>query len=238
MMPEILAIVPARGGSKGIPRKNIKRLCGKPLLAYTAEAALNSKYICRTVLSTEDREIALVGKDLGLDVPFMRPVDLAQDDTPALPVFQHALNQLSQVESYQPDIIVVLQPTSPLRLSQHVDEALESFLEAEADSLVSVVDVPHNMNPYSVMELGKDGYLSNFMEFDELTNLRQLKPRFVARNGAALYIATCNCLMNKNSIFGDRVMPYHMSKLCSVDLDDYEDWLIAELLIRELRENG
>jgi len=231
-MPEILAVIPARGGSKGIPRKNIKLLCGKPLLAYTADAALSSKYICRTILSTEDEEIASTGRALGLDVPFMRPVDLAQDNTPSLPVFQHALNALLQTENYKSDIVVILQPTSPLRLTNHIDEALEIFLNSDADSLVSIVDVPHNMNPYSVMRLSSDGYLSNFIEYDELNNLRQLKPSFVARNGAAIYICKAENILKNGSLYGDKTLGYLMNRFESIDIDDEFDWYVAESILR------
>lgn len=236
-MPEILAIIPARGGSKGIPRKNIKRLCGKPLLSYTIEAAKNSDYISRIILSTEDDEIASIGKNLGIDVPFMRPHSLAQDDTPSLPVFQHVLELLLKKENYKPEIVIILQPTSPLRVSRHIDEALKKFLDSGADSLVSVMDVPHNMSPHSVMFFNEEGYLSNYIEQNELTNIRQLKPRFVARNGAAVYITTYSLLMERNKILGGKVIPYYMSKIESLDLDDLSDWIVAEAII-EWREKN
>ena len=147
MNAEILAIVPARGGSKGIPRKNLRQLAGRSLLSYTAEAALKSKNISRVVLSSDDEEIRELGTKLGLDVPFIRPFEIAQDNTPMIPVLQHALNTLWENESYKPDLIVLLQPTSPLRTNMHVDRAICDFLEAKADSLVSVVQLPHNYNP-------------------------------------------------------------------------------------------
>ena len=231
----ILAIIPARGGSKGIPRKNIKLLVGKPLLAYTVEAALVSTYLARIVLSTEDKEIADVGKKFGADVPFLRPVELAQDDTPALPVFQHVIRELGIRENYQPDIIVILQPTSPLRDAQHIDEAIEIFLQSQADSLVSVVEVPHNMNPYSVMKLETDGSITSFLPYDETKNIRQIKPKFYARNGAAIYICTYDCLMRRNSLYGNKTIPYFMKKEESFDIDDQVDWEIIETFISSKR---
>ena len=126
-MNNIIGIIPARGGSKGIPCKNIKKLAGKPLLSYTAEAAHRSKLLTRIVLSTEDEEIKQLGLDLGLDVPFMRPAKLAEDDTPGVSVIRHAVDTLEREENYYPDVIVVLQPTSPLRTSEHIDEALNIF---------------------------------------------------------------------------------------------------------------
>ena len=162
----ILAIIPARIGSKGIPQKNIKKLAGKPLLAYTAEAALHSDLLTRFVLSTDDEKIAVIGRNYGLEVPFLRPTELAQDDTPALPVFQYVVSELERQEQYQPDVVVVLQPTSPLRSSKHIDEAIQIFSQSEVDSLVSVTEVPHNMNPYSVMGLTKSGFIKPFLSYD------------------------------------------------------------------------
>ena len=228
----ILAVIPARGGSKGIPRKNIRELAGRPLLAYTAEAARNSRLLSRVILSTEDPEIREIGLQLGLEVPFVRPTKLARDDTPGLHVIQHAVETLKAVGDYRPDVIIVLQPTSPLRTSKHIDEALDFFLEGDADSLVSVTEVPHNMNPYSLMELQQDGTIAPFLSYDESKNLRQLKPKFYARNGPAISICTCECLIQKNSQYGDRTLPYFMKKEDSFDLDDMVDWDILEHLLR------
>jgi len=233
---KILGVITARGGSKGIPRKNIKKLVDKPLLAYTAEAALDSAKLNRVILSTEDNEIAQMGRDLSLEVPFMRPAELAQDDTSGLPVVQHAVRTLGEQENYRPDIIVILQPTSPLRTAQHIDEALEMFLNGDADSLVSVTEVPHNMNPYSVMQTQEDGTIVPFLDYDERKNLRQEKPIFYARNGAAIYICTYECLMKKNSMYGDKILSYFMIKEESFDLDDYVDWRIMEFMMNKKQE--
>lgn len=138
--PKILAIIPARGGSKGIPRKNIKILCGKPLIAYTIEAALSSKRIDKVVVSTEDEEIAEIAKGYGAEV-IPRPLELAKDDTSSLPVYQQVIKHLAEVEICYPDIIAVLQPTSPLRLVQNIDGAIEKFLETACDSVVSICEV-------------------------------------------------------------------------------------------------
>lgn len=230
--PVVLGIVPARGGSKGIPRKNIKELAGKPLLAYTAEAALESRRIDRLILTTEDPEIASVGEECGLEVPFLRPAALAEDDTPALPVIQHAVEWLRSDEGFSPDYIVLLQPTSPLRTARHIDEALDQLIHSAADSIVSVVQVPHCFNPYSVMQL-RNRHLYSYLPYGETDNLRQKKPIFYARNGAAIYAFTFRCLMELKSIFGNAVLPYFMRKEDSIDLDDLFDWKIAELLLME-----
>jgi len=228
---EVLAIIPARGGSKGVERKNIRMMAGKPLLEYTVMAAQQSSKIKRIVLSTDDEEIRGLGISYGLSVPFMRPRELAGDDTPMISVIQYIVNSLDLLEGYKPDIIIILQPTSPLRTEDHIDEAVELFISKRNDSLVSVVEIPHNFSPYSAMEKKKDGTIKNFLYFDERKNLRQQKPVFYARNGAAIYIFSYDCLINKNSIYGDSIIPYYMSKEDSFDIDDEIDWFICEKLI-------
>ena len=230
-MLEILAIVPARGGSKGIPRKNIKLLNSKPLLAHTADAALDSRFITRRILSTEDLEISKIGADYGLEVPFMRPSGLSGDFSSSLEVFQFTLNELEASEGYVPDLVVILQPTSPLRTSTHIDEAIEQYLNADADSLVSIMKIPHNMSPFSAMKKDDYGYLHSLVATNELQNQRQNKPIYFARNGAAIYITTPRNIVTNNSLFGKKIVGYEMSKLDSIDIDDEEDWSIAEALL-------
>ncbi|HEX2639627.1 MAG TPA: acylneuraminate cytidylyltransferase family protein, partial [Pyrinomonadaceae bacterium] len=141
-----LGIIPARGGSKGVPRKNIKLLCGKPLLAYTAESALAAKRLTRVILTTEDPEIAAVGEKLGLDIPFMRPADLAHDNTPTLPVVVHAVETLEQMgETY--DAVCLLQPTNPLRRPEEIDGCIDLLVRTGADSVFTVLRVPDTYNP-------------------------------------------------------------------------------------------
>lgn len=225
---EILALIPARGGSKRIPRKNIKIFSGNPLLSYTARASLKSSLLDRVVLTTDDEEIRNIGLSMGIEAPFLRPKELAKDNTPSLPVIIHALEFLEESENYKPDIIVILQTTSPLRTSKHIDDAVKIFLESDADSLVSVTEVPHNMNPYSVMKLQEDGTIKPFLKYDENNNLSQKKPVFYARNGAAIYICSYNCLLKKKSLYGEKIVPFFMSKEESFDIDDDVDWKIAE----------
>jgi len=203
------------------------------LLNYTTKAALDSTLLNRIILSTDDEEIKNIGLKLGIEVPFLRPFDLSKDDSPTLPVIQNALKIMEDREGYFPNIIVILQPTSPLRTSKHIDEALKIFLQGDADSLVSVTSMPHNMNPYSAMELDDVGIIKPFMNYDEKNNLRQKKPVFYARNGAAIYICTYECLMKKNSLYGDRTLPYFMKKEESLDLDDEIDWQIAEFFLNK-----
>ena len=148
MNNKILGVITARGGSKGIPGKNIKLLAGKPLISYTIEAAKKSGVFDRLILSTDDESIARVAKDYGCDVPFMRPKDLAEDKTAHLPVLQHAVNWLKENENYSPDAVMILQPTAPLRQDFHIKEATELFFRSGADSVVSVSEIPQHFSPH------------------------------------------------------------------------------------------
>jgi CMP-N-acetylneuraminic acid synthetase len=233
---EILGIILARGGSKGLPEKNIALLNNVPLIAYTIKAAHESKLITRCILTSDSEAIISVAKQYDLEVPFTRPAELATDTTPALPVIQHAVEWLREHENYRPDYIVLLQPTSPLRTVQHIDQALRRLIQSAADSIVSVVKVPHNFNPYSVMEL-ENGLLRPFIEYDEKRNLRQLKPTFYGRNGAAIYAFSYGCLMQKNSLYGDTILPFEMRKEDSIDIDDAFDLKICEFLLCHSQKN-
>ncbi len=213
---KILGVIPARGGSKGIPKKNIKLLKGKPLIAYTIEAALNSK-LDRVIVSTDCEEIAEVSKKYGAEV-MMRPDALAQDTTPTLPVLQNIVSKLNK----QYDAIMTLQPTSPLRTTKHIDEAIELFKKNDdADSLVSVVEVPHNFMPEKLMNL--DGkYLVGSGEVKRRQELKKI----YARNGAVIYIT--KTIKLSEYIFGGKTLPYFMKQIDSFDIDSIEDWDIVE----------
>lgn len=236
----ILGLIPARGGSKSIPRKNIALLAGRPLLAYTCEAALESRYLTRIVLSTDDKAIAEVGRDCGVEVPFMRPDELARDDTPSLAVAQHAIRWLSEHDGWQADVLVLLQPTSPLRRAQHIDEAIDLLLKSGAETVVSVVEVPHRYNPYSIMCL-VDGYLQDFWQtplpFDRYR--RQEIPILYARNGPAVLVTQAQVVMERASFYGQRVAPYVMRSEDSLDIDTSLDLeLAAWFLARRRRSFG
>lgn len=227
---KILGIIIARGGSKGIPGKNIKKLLGKPLIAHTIEEALKSKLISRLIVSTDNIEIAKIGKDYGAEVPFNRPKNLSADDTPGLPVITHAVRFMEKNFFYSPDLIIVLQPTSPQRRVEHIDQALNLFVNSDADSVISVTEAPHNSNPYSVMNLENDGSINNFLDYDELNNLRQKKPKFYCRNGS-IYACTYKCLFDQKTLYGKKTLPYFMEKNVSFDIDDETDWTIVETLM-------
>lgn len=231
-MSAILGLIPARGGSRGIPRKNVALVGGRPLLAYTCEAALGSRRLTRVVVSTDDEEIAAVGRACGVEVPFLRPADLAQAETPSLPVVLHALRWLREHDAWEADIVVLLQPTSPLRRARHIDEALDGMEAAGADTVVSVVPVPHRFSPYSIASI-HDGWLREFWEqpvpFDRFR--RQDVPVLYARNGPAVLATRVSVLLERQSFFGERALPYVMPEEDSVDIDTRFDLCLAEWLL-------
>lgn len=221
-----LAIIPARGGSKGVPRKNIRLVAGRPLIAYTIEAAKASRCLTRFVISTEDVEIAAVARSLGCEV-VERPVELAYDDTPMVPVVQHALAHVERNGDYF-DYIVVLQPTSPLRTGQDIDAALTRLIEAGADSIVSVYQVgdAHPARMYYFV----DGYLSPY-EQEPSHRLRQKMPPVYLRNGA-IYACHRDVLVGRHTLIGERPLAYIMSRENSINIDDELDLLLADMLLR------
>lgn len=222
----IVAVIPARGGSKGIPRKNLARIAGRPLIDYSIEAARNAVSVDRVLISTDDNEIAEVARELGAEVPFLRPPDLADDKAPMLGVLRHALAWLES-QGVVAEALVLLQPTSPLRTSRHVEEAITLFRSTAASSVVSVVEVPHQFNPVSVMKLTAQGTLSNFFGNHVVATRRQDKPKAYARNGPAVLVCHPDTL-RVNELYGDSCRPYLMSDEYSLDIDVPRDLMAAE----------
>ncbi len=227
---DILGVIPARGGSKGIPYKNIALLGGQPLLAYTCTAALASRCLTRVILNTDDASVAEVGQRYGVEVPFLRPIELAGDDIPMLDVLQHGLNLLQEKENYRPEVVVLLQPTSPLRRAEHIDEAVDILLKTGADSVVSVVEVPHQFSPASLMQLEGDR-LMPYVQGPPLLR-RQDKPRFYARNGPAVLAVQRKVLLKQNSLYGNDCRPLFMNAEESVDIDRPFDLDFVEFLLK------
>lgn len=227
---KVLGLIPARGGSKGVPRKNIRLLSGKPLLAYTAEAALQARSLTRVILSTEDQEIAEIGKQWGLDVPFMRPEYLAEDTTPTLPVVQHALMSLAENgESF--DAVCLLQPTNPLRREQDIDACIELLANSGASSAVSMRPVPHEYNPRWVYWKSADGKLSlSAGEGDPITRRQDLPSAFY-RDGS-IYVSRSETVLN-GSLYGPDIVGYEMPPEFSANIDTEADWqAIEERILR------
>jgi len=227
----ILAVIPARGGSRGVPRKNVRLVCGKPLIAYTIEAALDSKLINRVVVSTEDEEIAEISKKYGAKV-ISRPQELAQDDTPSLPVFQHAISHLEEMEDYHPEIIVILQPTSPLRIAEDIDRAIERFLEVEPDSIASVCEVEHPTHWMYTLVKNK---LKPLIKDEEKVIRRQDAPKVYRLNGA-VFVTRREIIMKEDRVLGRDTGAYIMPPERSVDIDTELDFKLAELLMRERKQ--
>ncbi len=222
----IVAVIPARGGSKGIPRKNLVRIAGRPLIAYAIDAALTAASVDRVLISTDDSEIADVARELGAEVPFLRPPALADDTAPMLGVLRHALAWLES-QGVAVEAMVLLQPTSPLRTSRHVEEAIAQFRSAPASSVVSVVEVPHQFNPVSVMKLSAQGTLAPFFGGQAVVTRRQDKPKAYARNGPAVLVCHPDTLRS-DELYGSSCRPYFMSEEDSLDIDTPQDLILAE----------
>jgi len=227
----ILGLIPARGGSKGIPRKNLSLLGGRPLIAWTADAALASRALSRVVVSTDDAEIAAVARSCGLEVPFMRPPALATDQSGALGVIRHAVEML-EARGDRWDAVVYLQPTSPLRRSEHIDQAVAIFRAKAADSVVTVIEVPHNMSLGSQLTMQSDGRVFALTSQDDQTFRRQDKPLGYARNGPAVLVVSRACVIDKNTLYGERIYGMVMDQIDSMDVDRPEDLELIEAWIR------
>lgn len=223
---KILGIIPARGGSKGVPRKNLKQLAGKPLLAWTFEAARNSAYLDRIILSSEDDEIINAAKVMGLEVPFVRPVHLAHDNTPGIDPVLHALDYF-KAENYS--FVVLLQPTSPLRKAEDIDGAIRLCLETNAPACVSVTQAAHP--PWWTFRLDGQKRLLPCMDAEQMPKRRQDAPAAYALNGA-VYVARCDYLQTAKSFIGPETIGYVMPEERALDIDRELDFVIAEAVIK------
>lgn len=224
---EILAIIPARGGSKGVPKKNIRPLAGKPLIAYSIEQAKESKYISRVIVSTESEEIAEVARKWGAEV-IKRPEELARDETPTIDVIIHVLDYLKKEEKYIPNIVVLLQPTSPLRTSEDIDGAIELFLNAQdCLSLVSVTEFDHP--PFWAMKI-EDNFLKPLFCEKYFRMRRQDLPKAYKPNGA-VFISTPRVLYEYRTFYTPKTIAYVMPPERSIDIDTEFDFLLAEFLL-------
>lgn len=228
---EILALIPARGGSKGITGKNLVPLLGKALLSYTCEAAKHSTMLTRIIVSTDDQKIADAAESFGIDTPFLRPPELAGDTTPMLDVILHALETLKTEENFSPDIFVLLQPTSPLRTGASIDAAVRLLQETGADTVVSVVAVPHQFLPSSLMR-ETNGRLVPYLESGTGPLRRQDKEVLYARNGPAILVCKVSSLLKNGFYVGD-TRAFVMSEKESVDIDTPFDLQLAEMLLKQ-----
>lgn len=220
----VLAVIPARGGSKGVPRKNIRILAGKPLIAWTIEEAKKSRYIDRLIVSTEDPEIIEVARAWGCEEPFVRPVELAQDDTPGYEVILHALSCLPGF-----DYVVLLQPTSPFRTVEDIDGCIEYCVQMNGHSCVSVTEPASH--PYWMFTLTEHHRLKTFLSMDKMVMRRQELPKVYALNGA-VYVAKSDWFITHRSFLVEEPLAYIMPPERSQDIDTEWDFMLAEMMMR------
>lgn len=222
----MIAIIPARGGSKGLPGKNLKILSGKPLLQYTADSAMNSKYISRIILSTDDELIAKAGKDCGVEVPFMRPAYLASDDSLAIDTYNFTIKELEKMSGQLINDIIILQPTSPLRLSEDIDNAIELYFDKKADSVISYTKEIHPVHWHK--------YLTKEMKFEELflehmiENRQSLRTTYYPNGSIFIFKKS---LLSDGKYYSENSYAYLMPRERSVDIDNIDDFDYAEYLI-------
>ena len=233
-MNAMLALITARGGSKGVPGKNVAPVAGKPLIAWTIGAALASACVSRAVVSTDDDEIARVARQWGADVPFIRPAELARDDSPHIPVMTHAVEWLESREDLHFDYILLLQPTSPLRTAEDIDGAYRLCSEKNADSVVSVCEA--RSHPYWTKRIDANGRLEDFVASCEDYPQRQSLPPAYALNGA-IYLVKRDVLMEKQAIHTDRTYAYVMPPERSLDVDSPWDLHLADLILKDRRND-
>lgn len=224
-MSKVLGIIPARGGSKGIPNKNIRLLNGVPLITYTIQKALNSKILDRVIVSTDSPEIASVAEKSGAEVPFIRPTELATDTARSVDVVLHALEFYEKERVEQYDAVCLLQPTSPYRPGNVIDEALETFLEGGYDALVSVRKVPDHYHPNWVFRLD-NGKLSNYTNEPIETRRQNLNPCY-HRDGA-IYITRTAVIEKEQSFLASNTCGFVINSPALINIDSMDDWRIAE----------
>lgn len=229
----ILALITARGGSKSIPQKNITLLAGKPLIAWTIESALRSS-LHSVVVSTDDEEIAKIAKNWGAEVPFMRPAELARDDSPHILVIIHALQWLERYKNELYDYVLLLQPTSPFRSVADIDNVIQLALERNADSVVSVC--PAETHPYLTKILAADGHLEDFTSKPGGYLRRQDLPPVHAINGA-IYLVRRGVLLNKKTYYTENTFAYVMPPERSFDIDTPWDLYLADLIMKDRIKN-
>lgn len=226
---KILGVITARGASKSIPQKNIRPLADKPLIAHTIAAALGSRYLTRAIVSTEDEEIARIAREHGAEVPFVRPKELAQDDTPHIPVVQHALGWLEENEDEQYDYVMILQPTSPLRAPEDIDACIVKIIETGADSVMSKVELL-DFNIRKLKRIEDDVIFPLVEEEGPASSRRQDAPKVYKRN-CAIYL-TRTALVKQGDLFGTMSRPYIMPPERSIDINEPFDFELAEFLLQ------
>lgn len=226
---KVLGIIPARSGSKRVPKKNIRLLAGKPLIGYTLEAALQSKYIERLVVSTDDKEIAGISVKYGAEAPFLRPYDLSADDAPDQPVFKHALDWLKKNDNYIPDVVLNLRPTTPFKTAQIIDMVVEKIRDANADIVRTMTAVNGVHHPYWMYRLSDDGEVSSFVDGIDLNDYyqSQLLPWVYRINGVVDAYRT-KVIESGNILNNHNMRAVVISEEESIDIDTEFDFILCE----------
>lgn len=232
---KILAVIPARGGSKGVPKKNIKPLGNKPLLGYTIDSANQSEKLTTTIVSTDSEEIAEIAKANGASIPFIRPKELAEDKTPTIEVLKHAIRFFEDQGKFF-DAICILQPTTPFRREGFIDEAIDKFIRTNADTLISVLPVPHQFNPHWVFEVSdaKEGKLKIATGEKTIIPRRQELPQSYYRDGS-VYLIKTEWITKHNTLFGETIGYIESASDDFVNIDTMEDWVKAEEIARQYK---
>jgi len=236
----ILGLIPARGGSRRVPRKNIKEFLGKPLLFWTIEAARESGVLKRLILNTDDPEIAQIGKDYGVKVPFMRPKELAQDDTPIFSVIKHTVEWLKDKEGFMPEWIILLEPSSPGHRPFHIREAIELIGKRDdIDSLVGISEIPSHYSPFKALKMNEKDMIFRYSDSEPIRNLihrNQDLSKLYFINSALYAFKTENLFSARPSLWGDRALGYLMDSKYALDIDTLEDWIMAEVKMKRILE--
>lgn len=229
---KILGLIPAREGSKGIPGKNIRTLGHQPLIAFTIKDGLEAQYLDKVAVSTDGEKIAEVARNHGAEVPFIRPKELAQDQTPSIDVVLHAIDFFEQKGEFF-DAICLLQPTSPFKPKGFIDDCIQKFKDTNADSLISVLEVPHEYNPHWTFEMGDDGNLSIATGEQTLIPRRQELPKAYHRDGS-VYISKVSLIKEKKVLVGGISVGILSNKSFYANLDTVDDWQKAEKTYKKL----
>ena len=235
---KVLGIIPARGGSKGVPRKNIKKLAGKPLLAYVLSAALKSRLLTDLVVSSDDSKILAVAKKYGGEkVVLKRPMELAKDNTPDVPVLQHAVRIMEAKNKIRYDLVVMLHATTPLLRTEDIDGCIKKLIETKAESVVSVYKV-NDANPIKMKKIENDRLVPYVDGFNENTTIRRQDLPPVYRRNAGIYVSKRRVVMEDGKVWGKEVRPFLMPEERSVDINNLLDFYFAEAAIKFIKDKG
>jgi CMP-N-acetylneuraminic acid synthetase len=232
-----LALVPARGGSRSIPRKNVRPLAGRPLIEHVLQAIRRSEAVERIVVTTDDPEIAGVARAAGAETPFLRPAELAGDDVPGVAVVEHALRWLAEEDAYEPDFVLLVQPTEPFVRPEQIRSAFRLLLERDADSAITAIEVPRNFHPFHVRVADGDGFLAFERPADHAAHpSRQVDPpRYAFGN---LYWFRREAFLAERQVEPGRVVGLPIDRLTALDLNTEEDWRLAELVAAHADDPG